>query len=254
VKDYFKKRIVWLTYFLIRLTSKMANDEIRQIISKKLILILAPHPDDEILGLGGIFLQILQKGGKVNLVYLTDGEGSGVLPEKEEIRLQRIALSEQVCKKLGLDSSAIIRLRLPDGAIPHQGQNGFVGAVNSIKQLIETLKPDAVFATHPLDYWPFDHVACAHIAREAVNQSEHKTQLWYYWVWAWYNIRPWQLLKIKFRKLWKIDISDQMPQKKALMNVYLKAVTPDGKPWSGLLPKALLKAFEHPVEIIERII
>jgi LmbE family N-acetylglucosaminyl deacetylase len=220
----------------------------------KTILILAPHPDDEIFGIGGIILQILKKGNKVNLVYLTDGEGSGVWPDKEEIKIQRIALSEQVCKKLDLDSSTITRLHLSDGAVPYPGQDGFVEAVNSIRQLIETLKPGAVFATHTLDYWPYDHVACAHIARKAVSQSAHKTQLWYYWVWAWYNIRPWQLLKIKFRKLWKIDIREQMPQKKAMMDVYLKAVTPGGKPWSGLLPKALSKAFEYPVEIIERII
>ena len=45
-----------------------------------------------------------------------------------------------------------------------------------------------------------------------------------------------------------------MPKKKALMDIYLKSLTPDGKPWSGVLPKSLLKAFDYPVEIVERII
>jgi LmbE family N-acetylglucosaminyl deacetylase len=219
----------------------------------KTVLILAPHPDDEILGLGGIILQILRKGNKVNLVYLTDGEGSGVCPNKEEIRLQRIALSRQVCEKLGLNSSVITRLHLSDGAVPNAGQNGFMEAVNSIKQLINLLKPDAVFATHPLDYWPFDHVACEQIARKAVSQSAHKTQLWYYWVWAWYNIRPWQLLKIRCRKLQKIDICEQMPQKKAMMDIYFKAFTSEGKPWSGILPQLLIKATGSPFEVCEKV-
>lgn len=245
----YKKFQVSINYSLIRIFIKKAPFK-----KAKSILLIAPHPDDEILGMGGMLLHSIKQGSKVHIVYFTDGEGSCIWPDKEEIRLQRIALSERVCKNIGVDPLAITRLHLPDGAVPHQGQNGFVEAVNSIKQLIEKLKPDAVFATHPLDYWPFDHVACAHIAKEAVNKSKHKTQLWYYWVWAWYNIRPWQLLKISYRKLQKIDISEQMPKKKTLMEVYLKAATPDGKPWSGLLPKALLKAFEYPVEIIERII
>lgn len=218
------------------------------------ILLLSPHPDDEIFGLGGIILQTLQQGGKVHIAYLTDGEGSGVWPDKEEIGRNRITLSEKVCDTLGLRPEDITRLHMADGAVPHPGQTGFPEAVKQIKGLIETLKPDAVFATHTLDYWPFDHVACAHIAREAVNQAEHKTQLWYYWVWAWHKVRPWQMLKIKFRKLQKIDIRDQMAEKKALMDIYLNAVTPDGKPWAGVLPKPLLGAFNYPVEIVERII
>ena len=217
------------------------------------ILILAPHPDDEILGPGGVILQTLQQGGQVHLIYLTDGEGSGVWPDQEEIKRQRIALSEQVCNQLGIPTENITRLHLPDGAVPHCGQTGFDQVVREITQLIETKKPDAVFATHTLDYWPYDHVACAGIAKEAVRQSKHKTQLWYYWVWAWYNLRPWQLLKLNFKNTLRVDIRKQLPRKKELTDLYLNSLTSVGKPWSGVLPKALLRALEQPFEIIEKI-
>ena len=219
----------------------------------KKILILAPHPDDEIFGMGGILLQVKNQGGRIYIVYLTDGENSGVWPDKEETRRNRIALSEKVRKNLNLQPEDITRLHLSDRAVPHPDQEGFREVVIKISNFIDTIKPDVVFATHLLDYWPFDHVACAHIAQEAVKQSKHETQLWYYWVWAWYNIRSWQLLKIRFRHLQKIDIKEQILQKKALMDIYLKAITPGGKPWSGVLPKSLLKAFDYPVEIVERI-
>lgn len=218
------------------------------------ILILSPHPDDEILGLGGIILQTLQQGSSVILVYLSDGEGSGVWSDQEEIKRQRIALSEQVCGKLGLKSSDITRLHLPDGKVPHPGQRGFEEAVQSVKHLIETLKPDAVFATHTLDYWPFDHVACAYIAKEAMRQSASKPQLWFYWVWTWYNLRPWQLFKLNYKKINRVDISKQLTQKKELSDLYLNAHTSDGNPWSGVLPKTLLRALEQPFEVIERIL
>jgi LmbE family N-acetylglucosaminyl deacetylase len=216
-------------------------------------LVLAPHPDDEIFGLAGTLIQQIQFGDKIHMVYLTDGEGSGVWPDKEEIRRNRIFLSEKVCKELSLGYEDITRLHLTDGAVPHPGQAGFRETIVKIKELIDALKPDAVFATHTLDFWPFDHVACANIAREAVNQSEHRPQLWYYWVWAWYNIRSRQIFRIKLRNLKKIDIRKQMLRKKFFTDMYLKAFTTDGKPWSGILPKSLIKTTTFHFEICERI-
>jgi LmbE family N-acetylglucosaminyl deacetylase len=126
--------------------------------------------------------------------------------------------------------------------------------VGSVIEIISSINPGAVFVTHTDDYWPFDHIAAANIAREAVIHSGSKPQLWYYWVWAWYNIRPWQLFGTRFKNLQKIDISDQIKRKRELSDIYLNSLTPDGKPWSGILPKPLLKAFEYPFEIVERIL
>jgi LmbE family N-acetylglucosaminyl deacetylase len=38
------------------------------------VLILAPHPDDEVLALGGIIQQALKNGAKVKIIYLTNGD------------------------------------------------------------------------------------------------------------------------------------------------------------------------------------
>lgn len=218
------------------------------------VLIICPHPDDEILGLGGTILTLNENGCQIHIIFLTDGEASGVWHDLEEIRRQRTFLSDKIIKNLGLATSNIYRMHLPDSSIPHHGQGGFVEAVLHVREIINTVNPDAVFATHPLDYWPFDHVACSQIASVAVQQSEHKPQLWYYWVWAWYNVRPWKLTFNSLKKLRKIDISDHLGQKKELINIYLKPMTPNGKPWSGILPKSLLRAFNCPFEVIERII
>jgi len=144
-------------------------------------------------------------------------------------------------------------LHQPDGELPFNGQEGFGDIILRIRQIIETIKPDAVFATHTLDYWPYDHVACSHIAIEAVKQSIHKTQLWYYWVWAWYNLSPWQLHKLNFKTIRKINIEDQLQQKRHLTEIYLNSLTPNGKPWSGVLPTSLRKALNQPYEVIEHI-
>ena len=39
------------------------------------LLVIAPHPDDEVLGAGGLMQRVKSTGGAVRVVYLTDGEG-----------------------------------------------------------------------------------------------------------------------------------------------------------------------------------
>jgi LmbE family N-acetylglucosaminyl deacetylase len=234
---------VWIIFFIKKFKYKLSGKN----------LILIPHPDDEILGVGGFLLRILKNNGIVHLVYLTNGENSNVWNNKDEIKKQRIILSEKVISELKLNDNLIIRLNLPDGSVPRERNAGFNEIVDQIKEIIDTIQPDNVFSTHHLDYWPYDHVACSQIALEAVKQSAHKPQLWFYWVWAWYNLRPWQLFRLNSRHVFKVNIRDEKAKKIELMDIYLKALTPDGKPWSGVLPTALIKASRFPVEIIEKI-
>lgn len=44
-------------------------------ISSK-VLIVAPHPDDEIIGCAGLMQSLLKAGKEVHIVILTGGEGS----------------------------------------------------------------------------------------------------------------------------------------------------------------------------------
>ncbi len=39
------------------------------------LLVIAPHPDDDVLGAGGLMQRVKAGGGAVRVVYLTDGEG-----------------------------------------------------------------------------------------------------------------------------------------------------------------------------------
>ena len=62
--------------------------------SNKKIIIVAPHPDDEVIGLGGTLLRLLEEGCTVEIIYMT----SGKLSEKK-IREQEL---QKVCTKLNV--------------------------------------------------------------------------------------------------------------------------------------------------------
>jgi len=55
----------------------------------KKILIIAPHPDDELVGCGGVYLQNARRGNHVEVIYLTSGAKRG---EKLKSNLRKQAV------------------------------------------------------------------------------------------------------------------------------------------------------------------
>ena len=39
------------------------------------LMVFSPHPDDESLGAGGLIQRVLAAGGKVRVVFMTNGDG-----------------------------------------------------------------------------------------------------------------------------------------------------------------------------------
>jgi LmbE family N-acetylglucosaminyl deacetylase len=246
LKTLIKKSFIQIVYSILQHITKPAK------ISSDSILIIAPHPDDEIIGTGGLLLQKISAGCNVNIAFLTDGECSGASTDMEETKQARICLSEKIARQIGIPQENLHRLHLSDAKVPHRGEPGFTDAVEKLAGLIDRINPSAVFATHFLDYWPFDHVACSQIATEAVIKSNKKPEFWLYWVWAWYFFRPWKFHKLNFKNLYHLDITNEITQKRELMDIYLQPRSSVGRPWSGVLPEAMIFPFTKPVEIVER--
>jgi len=90
------------------------------------LLILSPHPDDEILIAGGLIQRIIRNGGKVKVVYLTTGDSSvfSLIKSDKSLRLtpgQFVDLANRrhdealsATKVLGLNESDLFFLGFPD--------------------------------------------------------------------------------------------------------------------------------------------
>jgi LmbE family N-acetylglucosaminyl deacetylase len=236
-----------LVHFYVKLIKLCIREVEPQLDS---IVIIAPHPDDEIIGLGGFIIQMLRKNKKVHFIFLTDGEESNSFSDKEIIKKERIKLTSEVMNKLHVSDEFVHRLHLPDGAVPRKGNPGFENSVQELLKLVENIKPDAIFSTHYLEHWPFDHLACFELACELTRRITTKTELWLYWVWTWHNLRPWKLLNV-FR-VKRININDSLAEKKKLVDIYITRKSPKGVPWSGNLPPLMLMPFSNPMEIVEK--
>jgi LmbE family N-acetylglucosaminyl deacetylase len=82
-------------------------------------LVLAPHPDDEVFGVGGLMSMLPGSGYNVVVLAVTDGEashGQSSLVTPAEIRDIRLAETERAYRQLGI-GPARHRLGLPDAGL-----------------------------------------------------------------------------------------------------------------------------------------
>jgi LmbE family N-acetylglucosaminyl deacetylase len=198
------------------------------------IVIVAPHPDDEVIGCGGLIAHLVAEGRAPHVVVMTGGEGSHsgcCATDAESIRSARRGLTRKALSLLGVPEENLHELNFPDGKISTEHAE-----MNNLRALLARLSPDCVFVPHWGEGWP-DHVRTAQIVKEML--SEH-TNVWEYCVWMWYY-NVWRGLDWKNAACFTMA-EDEHAKKLRAMNAYITPLAPCGRPWSGVLPHLFVSA------------
>lgn len=141
------------------------------------ILVVSPHPDDDVLGAGGMMTLASRKGDPVYSVYVTDGR-----PQKKESK--RIIATR---KKEALDALHVVGAR--GGFFMGLDSRTFVAgreesAVQVLADIIDAVAPRAVYAPAPLERH-ITHVRVLELALSALRNTRGKRpELWGYAVWG----------------------------------------------------------------------
>lgn len=111
------------------------------------VLVLAPHYDDEVLGCGGLLVDLSAGDARVHVLFLSDGRGTAdESGEDVDTHVQRRrAEADGACEALGVSSSS--DLRLPDGSL-HQHQDELVEGLGTA--LLEH-RPELLLVPSPLE-------------------------------------------------------------------------------------------------------
>lgn len=199
-------------------------------------MVVAPHPDDEVLGCAGLVQRLLSAGRQVDVVILSGGGRSHAgccgIDEAELIETRR-QLSRRAAGIIGLPPERLHFLDYPDGGIAFDNAE-----TGRFRQLMAELNPDAVFVPHRGEGWS-DHLAAADIARRLTEGDKAAARVFEYCVWFWYY-NTWN---IDWRQARVLKMTPEESRiKQQAIDAYVKPLAPCGRPWSGVLPRVFVNA------------
>jgi LmbE family N-acetylglucosaminyl deacetylase len=219
------------------------------IIGNGTCVVLAPHPDDESLGCGGLIAACCADNRMPLVAILTDGAAShpqsrACPPARMRVVRQREA--HQAVAHLGVRPERLTFCKFPDTRAPKDGPD-FEAAVRMLCGLVAH-EPQCTAILAPWRYDPHtDHEAASLIAAEVAARSDilHVS----YPVWGWL-LPDDAAVPVNAVTGWRLDVTPFLPAKQraiaAHKSQYGGMITDD--PSGFELPPALLAAFETPFE------
>lgn len=193
--------------------------------SAQRVLVVAAHPDDEVLGCGGTIARHAEAGDQVEVLIVAEGATSRQQQRDRGQATQELLLLAQAARKAGtiLGASGVELLDLPDNRLDSLDR---LDLIKRIEQCIEHHQPQVVYVHHAGDV-NVDHrrlheavvTACrptpGHVVQrllsfEVASSSE----------WQAPGSAP------AFQPNWFVDISAQWPRKREALAAYASEMRP----------------------------
>ena len=222
-------------------------------------LVLAPHPDDESLGCGGLLAACAALGFAAHVIIVSDGSGSH--PRSRSFPAARLAALRQqearaAMAALGLDPAhGIDFLDLPDTRVPSGGP-AFDAALTGLLRRV-AVPPTATFTTWRHDPHA-DHAATFALARGLTRALPQAPRLYAYPVWGLAFAHPIPGFPLPLEpqlttppRGWRLDITPWLAAKRAAIAAHVSqlggVITDDETAFR--LPAAALALADRNVEL-----
>jgi LmbE family N-acetylglucosaminyl deacetylase len=197
------------------------------------LLVVAPHPDDEIMGAGGLIHTWAGMGRSVTVLSVTDGEAAQ--PARENLdRIRREELKEAL-RKLCATHVCVVRLGIPDGRVA-EFQNKLRNAILSLIEPAMTM-----IAPYERDGHPDNDVVgsvCCDIARS------RNISLARYPIFTWHRADPAEFREVSWGKF-PLD-SEARRAKTHALQCFMSRLQPDRR--HPLVPRHMLNYFQQSYE------
>lgn len=181
------------------------------------LLVISPHPDDETLAAGGLIQSVLRGGGRVDVLFLTNGDGfslaarrmlkrvrpapqdylefGGVRQKEARRALSVLGVPQDHVTFLGFPDRGLLRLWTDDWTRPYRSPYTYAGAVpytaawapgstytgeeldRQLEQILSRLQPDVVVSPGLMDFHP-DHKAAGLFTRHALQDARARGDAW----------------------------------------------------------------------------
>jgi LmbE family N-acetylglucosaminyl deacetylase len=202
-------------------------------------VILAAHPDDEVLGAGGIVGLLAAARARLRLIAVTDGEAShpgGAAPGGTLAR-RRARERADALLALGAADAEVIRLGLPDTGLARR-EDEIASAVASL-----TAGFGACLAPWERDVHA-DHESVGRAARRAGSPAYH------YPVWMWHWARPGDP-RVPWRRALRVPLTPVVAGRKAAaIGCFTSQLEPRGPGAGPVLAPGFVSHFTRDYEVL----
>lgn len=141
------------------------------------ILVLSPHPDDDVIGCGGTLCKHHLVGDEITTIYLTDGcKGDPTFPNEHGLVKERQKEAREAAEIIGIKNMVFLNHR--DQELKKSKET-----VGQMIDLLEEIRPDIVYLPFLLDNHP-DHIATNEIFADACKSMECNLSVILYEIWT----------------------------------------------------------------------
>lgn len=192
-----------------------------------IIVIVAPHMDDEALACGGLIAKLPDKN-RIHIIYATDGMKSPapIIPGRDEISpdLGKVRMNEsrQAMKRLGVPEQNLHFLCLPEAQL----LKNMPALLESLREKLRLISPQYILIPFRYDRH-LDHLAVNHVVVSAIEQGIPQAQLIEYFVYYRWRLLPKRDIRkyIKPQFLYELNISDVAKQKRQSLDCFTSQTT-----------------------------
>jgi LmbE family N-acetylglucosaminyl deacetylase len=198
------------------------------------LLVVSPHPDDEVLGAGGLMRMWSAWHHAVALVSVTDGEAA--YPDWRDLNERRRAELDRALEVLGASRIYRVQLALPDG-----GGEANVQALREALAVLCELQPTLI-APYERDGHP-DHEAAGQTCLEMAREFDLPVAR--YPIWAWHHGHAQDFAGLRIGRF-ELDAATQAAKADAI-ECFASQLAP-GEARTPIVPAHVLSYFKRDFE------
>jgi len=205
------------------------------------VVIVAAHPDDEVLGAGGTMAILAAAGVRMRLIAVTDGEASHHDANPVLIARTRAAESAEALERLGASGTEVIRLGFPD-----------TGLTAREEELSAVLREKCAGFGMCLAPWEAD----AHADHEAAGRAARRagrllgTTVLTYPIWMWHWARPADT-RVPWHQASQVPLPAAVASRKQAAIAAFTSQLTDRDPGTGpVLPAGIVAHFGREQEVL----
>jgi len=207
------------------------------------VVVIAAHPDDEVLGVGGTIAILAAAGARVRLVAVTDGEGSHPRADPAIVARTRASESAAALGLLGASAIEVVRLGFPD-----------TGLAEREEELAGALGEQCAGFGVCLAPWEAD----AHADHEAAGRAAWRAgrlagaRVLTYPIWMWHWATPGDR-RVPWHRACQVRLPAEVAaRKRAAIDAFASQLADRGPELGPVLPAGIVAHFTRSEEVLLR--